>query len=242
MPRPVVLLAPPDPAPAPGTEAGDADGNWLEDVLLSLSDPELAALDEELPAPRLGLVEPTPADPPGESDVEMDVSDWVNDDEGELLLPAALELVLACEPASDVELLPLLEDWPEPDGWEEVCADVGAVVVWLEPAEVVGDRVAAAGDCATEVAGLSAAPSFVAGWAAGCEELDPPAGGSQDSGSPDVDDGLNRPPLLKLRSPCGPEGDDDRKPVGRPPGGACPPMTGPPPLAAPAAPLAPLSD
>jgi hypothetical protein len=147
MPRPVVLLAPPDPAPAPtpGREAGDADGKSLEDVLLSLSDPELATFDDELRAPRLEglvLIELAPAGPVGESDVEMDVSDWVNDDEGELLLPAALGLVLVCEPAGDIEVLPvlpLLEDWPEPDGCDEVCAGVGAAVVWLDAAAVVGD-------------------------------------------------------------------------------------------------------
>jgi len=118
MPKPEVLLEPPDPAPVPtpSTESADTFGILLEDVVLSLSDPEPARLDDEVAL--LGLLEglvlfdAVPPEAVGEIDVATVVGECVNDADREslwvLLLPDVPEVVLTCEPPIVVEVLPAL--------------------------------------------------------------------------------------------------------------------------------------
>jgi hypothetical protein len=139
----------------------------------------------------------------------------------------------------ELELVPPEdEEAPELEEGEEVCD--GVVVVALG----VVDAATVVGAGAVPSAPVGAAVVFdgllsAAGCAAVWEEAAPP-GGSHASGKPVGADAPNRPPL-GLKSPAAFDEVTAREPAapaGAPP---WPPMTGPPPLAARAAPGAALS-
>ena len=104
-------LEPPDPAPVPtpSSESADKVGMLLDDVVLSLSDPLLARLEDEEPLFKLleGLVllDAVPAEDVDESEVRTVVGECVNDDDRESLLPDVAEVVPTWEPPRVVEVL-----------------------------------------------------------------------------------------------------------------------------------------